>query len=233
MRSISRQFLLFCGLLTGLGLLSAGLPVGSGQAEQPPRQPQSPAQSEPATPPAESFAEPRVQLESAWLVADEAGGRVRLVDGSQPPGARERLYTARFRNEGGRADGGLQITVALPPEMRYVADSAVGPGAEISFSVDGGRNFAAPEQLTVPVDPDDPESAPRRATAADYSHIRWRLPGAFPPGTAGLVSFRARPAEPEADADPDSDNDSTSDPGSKPDSEPRPEPGAAAPAGTR
>lgn len=189
MRSISRGILLFGGLAAGLGLLLAGLPAGSGQSEP----------TGLAAPAAEPFTEPRVQLESAWLVADEASGRMRLVDGSQPPGARERLYTARFRNEGGRAAGGLQITVALPPAMRYVADSAVGPGAEISFSADGGRNFAAPAELTVPEDPDDPHSAARRATADDYSHVRWRLPGEFPPGTTGLVSFRARP-ESEAPA---------------------------------
>lgn len=200
MRSISLGILLFGGLAAGLGLLFAGLPAGQLEASGESAEAVTAAAAEPAAEPAvEPFAEPRVQLEAAWLVADEAGGRMRLVQGSQPPGARERLYTARFRNEGGRAADGLQITIALPPEMRYVADSAVGPGAEISFSVDGGRNFAAPAELTVPEDPDDPHSAARRATADDYSHVRWRLPGEFPPGTTGLVSFRARP-EPEAPA---------------------------------
>lgn len=194
MRSFSREILLFCGLFATLGLLSAGFPAGSAQPAESGATEASNATEEPGAP-AEPFAAPRALLESAWLVIDEATGSERIVSGPQPPDARERLYTARFRHEGDSTAGGLQITVAIPADMRYVANSAVGPGARISFSVDGGRNFAPPAELSVPAVPDDPQSPVRRASADDYTHIRWRLPGRFLPGTVGLVSFRARPAE--------------------------------------
>lgn len=203
MRSISREILLFCGVFTAVGLLLAGAPAGLAQPAGPgesevPGASAAAGESEPPAEAAGPVAELQALLESAWLVADEATGGLRLVTGPRPPGARERLYTARFRHQGDSVAAGLQITVAIPAGMRYVADSAVGPGAEISFSADDGRSFAPPAELSVPADPGDPQSAVRRATADDYTHIRWRLAGEFLPDTAGLVSFRARPAEAEA-----------------------------------
>lgn len=155
----------------------------------------------PADPPEVAMAEPPALLESAWLVTDEADGKVRLVNGPQPDGAEERHYTARFRYAGEGVANGLQITVAIPEGMRYVENTAVGPGAEISFSIDHGERFGPPEALHVIVEPATQEASDpstpsiRRAVPADYTHIRWRLPGRFLPGTAGLVSFRARPAQ--------------------------------------
>ena len=53
--------------------------------------------------------------------------------------------------------------------MRYVADSAVGPGAEVSYSVDGGRTFdMARESASCRA----ATASTRPATAADYTHIR-------------------------------------------------------------
>ena len=221
----------FCGVLAALGLFSGVLPAGSAQPGTA-GEIAGAVETGPPGAPAEAFVEAQVLLESAWLVADEATGGVRLVPGPRPPGARERLYTARFRHGGQSKADGLQVTVAIPPDMRYVADSAVGPGAQVSFSIDGGRNFAPPAELSVPIDnvdandpdrPGAPESATRRATADDYSHIRWRLAGEFLPGTAGLVSFRALTAQPEPEPEPEP----------QPDAEARPDPESAAPAGTR
>lgn len=224
MRSFSREILLFGGLFAALGLLSAGFRAGSAQPAESGATEASGAPEEPG-PPTEPFAEPRALLESAWLVSDEAAGSERLVSGPQPPGARERVYTARFRYEGDSTAGGLQITVAIPADIRYVADSAMGPGARISYSVDGGRNFAPPGELSLPAEPDDPQSPARRARADDYTHIRWYLPGRFLPGTAGLVSFRARTAEPGPEAEPEAEP--------EPGPEPRADAEAAAPAGNR
>jgi hypothetical protein len=140
--------------------------------------------------------EPTVTVESAWLAATTEGGE-HLVAGPRPEGASEQLVTARFRYEGTRPAPRLRIVLAIPDGMHYVADSALGPGAEISYSVDGGQSFGPAAALSLPVDADDPDTAMRTAKTTDYSHIRWELPGTHPPGLAGLVSFRARPVEPE------------------------------------
>jgi hypothetical protein len=71
--------------------------------------------------------------------------------------------------------------------MSYVADSAVAPGAEVSYSVDGGRTFDAPENLTV----HGPDGKERPAMAADYTHIRWVLKNRLKAGSMTLARFRA------------------------------------------
>jgi hypothetical protein len=130
-------------------------------------------------------AEPSVVIESAWLAAGATEG-----------GA-EQLFTVRFRYGGDAPANGLRIVLAVPEGLRYVAGSAIGPGAELSYSVDGGLSFAPAGELEVAVDPDDAEAGLQAAQAEDYSHIRWDLPGTFAPGVSGLVSFRASsPAAP-------------------------------------
>src|SRR6202795_1552518 len=48
------------------------------------------------------------------------------------------IYTLEVRNTGAAALDAPIVTHPVPEHMRYVADSAVGPGAEVSYSVDGG-----------------------------------------------------------------------------------------------
>lgn len=146
-------------------------------------------------------AEPRVVVESAWLVPSGNPAGMRIVTGPRPADAAESLVTARFRYEGDAPAEGLRIVLAIPADLALVADSATGPGAVVSCSVDGGASFGATDALTVPDDGEKP-GAVRPATPADCTHIRWDLPGEHPPGIAGLVSFRARPMVAGAGAAP-------------------------------
>jgi hypothetical protein len=155
----------------------------------------------PSHAPAQDATDLDVATTSAWVIAAEDGAGERLVDGAQPEGATERLFTARFRYEGAQAATGLRIVLAVPEGFVYVAGSALGPGAETRYSVDGGRTFGAATDLTLPVDPQNPLRTSRPADPADYSHIRWELPGTHPAGLAGLVSFRARLAGAAMDAE--------------------------------
>ena len=125
--------------------------------------------------------------------------RVRRADADRPveaassgpgPAEAERLYTVRFRYRGTGPAQGLVLVVPLPVDTWYVPDSATGPGAVISFSVDRGASFDLPEALVARNEAGDE----RPATPADYTHIRWELAGEFPPGLSGIVSFRARVA---------------------------------------
>jgi uncharacterized repeat protein (TIGR01451 family) len=99
----------------------------------------------------------------------------------------EVFYTLEIRNTGSRPLPPPTVDFAIPEHMRYIADSAVGAGAEVSYSVDGGHTFDRPENLSVvPVGAD-----PRPATAADYTHIRWRLKHALQAKAMALARFRA------------------------------------------
>lgn len=180
------------------GFLALAVPPAAAQAgagaEEPPLGIPESAPPPPAAPPAPPPGRPRVTLESAWLVADDASGQLRVVGVKPPETAPQRLHTARFRHDGIVVVAGLEVVLEIPAGMHYIDGSATGPGAHITFSVDSGRSFAPPDSLRVATDPAEPESPTRRATAEDYTHIRYELPGEYPPGTAGLVSFRARPA---------------------------------------
>jgi hypothetical protein len=63
----------------------------------------------------------------------------------------------------------------------------VGPGAAVTYSVDGGRTFDRPENLKVPA----PDGAVRPAIAADYTDIRWQLKISLKPNSVAFVRFRA------------------------------------------
>jgi uncharacterized repeat protein (TIGR01451 family) len=99
----------------------------------------------------------------------------------------EVFYTLEIRNTGSRPLPPPTVDFAIPEHMRYIANSAVGAGAEVSYSVDGGHTFDRPENLAVAAGGGDP----RLATAADYTHIRWRLKHALQAKAMALARFRA------------------------------------------
>jgi uncharacterized repeat protein (TIGR01451 family) len=118
-----------------------------------------------------------------------ANGRevVKLIPADRVvPGDRV-IYTLEVRNTGASIVESPIVMHAVPEHMRYVADSAVGPGAEVTFSVDGGRSFGRSESLTVK----GQDGQPRRAVAADYTDIRWQLKNSLKPNSVAFVRFRA------------------------------------------
>jgi uncharacterized repeat protein (TIGR01451 family) len=105
----------------------------------------------------------------------------RVVPGDQV------VYTLEIRNTGTRAVPAPSVPFEIPEHMRYVADSAAGPGAEVSYSVDGGYTFDRPENLKVA----GPKGQMRLATAADYTHIRWQLKHSLKGNSVAFARFRA------------------------------------------
>jgi uncharacterized repeat protein (TIGR01451 family) len=79
----------------------------------------------------------------------------------------------------------VTINNAVPEHMTYIADSAAGPGTDITYSVDG-KSFAAPAQLTV-----QENGAARKARADEYRQIRWVFKDSLQPGASAFARFRA------------------------------------------
>jgi uncharacterized repeat protein (TIGR01451 family) len=77
------------------------------------------------------------------------------------------------------------INGAVPEHMTYVANSAIGPGSDVEFSVDG-KTFAAADQLTVVEN-----GATRKARPDEYKRIRWNFKNSFAPGAQGFGRYRA------------------------------------------
>jgi hypothetical protein len=97
-------------------------------------------------------------------------------------------YTLEARNTAPVTLPSPTVTYPVPEHMWYAADSAIGPGAEVSYSVDGGRHFDVPENLTI----QGPDGSSRPATAADYTNIQWQLKNALKANSVAFVRFRAR-----------------------------------------
>ncbi len=98
------------------------------------------------------------------------------------------IYTLEVRNTAPITVPRAVVTYAVPEHMTYSPDSAVGPGAEVTYSVDVGRSFDVPENLKI----QEPGGQLRAATAADYTHIRWQLKNALKANSVAFVRFRAR-----------------------------------------
>lgn len=97
------------------------------------------------------------------------------------------VYTIRYENTGKDEAEDVYITNPIPEHMGYVDGTASGEHTVVTFSVDGGKTFDAPQNLKVP----GANGELRQATAQDYTHIRWMLEDDVPAQATGAVSFRA------------------------------------------
>lgn len=92
-------------------------------------------------------------------------------------------YTVRITNPTPVFANNVVVNQRVPANTIYMEGSAVGPGAEIEFSVDGGVTYARSADLKL----DDGTRAPPER----YTHIRWRLQNPLAPGAMALARFRA------------------------------------------
>ncbi|MBD1842102.1 hypothetical protein H6F89_01485 [Cyanobacteria bacterium FACHB-63] len=75
------------------------------------------------------------------------------------------------KNTGDRAAEKLVITQPVPKGTIYEIGTAIPSGAELSYSIDGGKTFSANPlvQVTLP----DGRTEMQLAPAEAYSHVRW------------------------------------------------------------
>jgi hypothetical protein len=137
---------------------------------------------------------PRDLLVSSQLerIRPTAGGDAEdtaqdAIDAAAP--ADELIVSVRFANSSDHVLDAIRITSPIPADLSYVADSASGPGADVLYSVDGGRSFGRPEELAMQA----PDGSVRGAEPADYTHVRWVLRTSLDAGASGVARFRAVP----------------------------------------
>ncbi len=97
------------------------------------------------------------------------------------------IYTIYCSNGADQPAERVVITNPIPKHMRYQDQSAFGPDAAITFSIDGGQTFEKPDKLHVV----DPTGRSFPASPADFTHVRWVLEQALAPRATGQVGFRA------------------------------------------
>lgn len=125
--------------------------------------------------------------ETEQEVVNEKGERVRrLMPAARVTPGTEVVWTVTASNLCSQPVGNVLIDNPMPEHMRYVADSALGAGAEISYSLDG-RYYGSPDTLRVR----DGDGRERLARADEYTHIRWSFRNAIAPGQLAIARFRA------------------------------------------
>jgi hypothetical protein len=103
--------------------------------------------------------------------------------------AEQIIVSVRFTNATAEIIDSIRITSAVPPDLKYVAESASGPGSDVLFSVDHGMSFGRPDELRST----NPDGSVRSANPADYTHVRWTLRAPLDAGATGIARFRAVP----------------------------------------
>ena len=118
--------------------------------------------------------------------ADKADARKLVPADDLAPGD-ELVITVTFLNTTPQALDGVRITQPIPPSLRYVEGSGVGPGSEVLYSADGGSTYGQPNELRVLT----PEGVRRVATPNDYTQVRWLIKAPLAAGARAFVRFRA------------------------------------------
>lgn len=138
-----------------------------------------------------ALAKPRLEIAIAQAREVLEGKKTRMVPiQSASPGDIVQ-YTLTYANKGDEVANDAVIDDPIPKGTTFLANTAAGEGAEVSFSSDGGKNFAAPVKLTYEIRLPSGEVEKRVATPADYTHVRFLIKHVAA-GASGNVAFRVR-----------------------------------------
>lgn len=124
-----------------------------------------------------------VQKEEVF-VNDAGESEIRLVPAEVVVPGETVFYTITFVNSSEESADNVVITNPIENHRVYVDGSAFGPGTDMRFSVDGGKTFAAANDLTVTDNGDI-----RSAESSDYTHIRWVMKNNLAAGAQGTARF--------------------------------------------
>ena len=116
----------------------------------------------------------------------EQGQKVkRLVAVDKVVPGDEIVWTITATNVCKEPTADVVIANPVPAHMKYVANSAMGTGADIAYSLDG-KEFRSSAELQV-----RGADGARTARADEYRAIRWTYKSAFAPGATAFVRYRA------------------------------------------
>ena len=125
--------------------------------------------------------------ESEQQYTNDAGQKsTRLVPASKVVPGDEVVWTITAKNVCDKAADNIVIANPLPAEMSYIANSAMGVGADITYSLDG-KEFNTPASIVI----HDANGVRRTAAADEYRAVRWAYKNAIAPGASTFVRYRA------------------------------------------
>jgi uncharacterized repeat protein (TIGR01451 family) len=101
------------------------------------------------------------------------------------------FYTLNFINSGDEAATAVVLDDPIPLGTVYLPGSAYGAGAEINFSIDGGKSFKKASLLTYEVKLPNGKMEQRVASPEEYTQIRWVI-NKIDAGAKGTVGFQVK-----------------------------------------
>ena len=101
------------------------------------------------------------------------------------------FYTLSYVNSGDDVATNAVMDDPIPKGTVYLAGSAFGNDAEITFSIDNGKTFKKPSLLTSEVKLPSGKIEKRTASPEQYTHIRWTV-SVIPAHGSGQVGFQVR-----------------------------------------
>ena len=117
----------------------------------------------------------------------EQGQKVkRLVPAGKVVPGNEVVWTITAVNVCKTPTDNVVVANPVPEQMTYVANSAMGVGTDIAYSLDG-KEFKSAAELQVRA----ADGSTRVARADEYRAIRWTYQAAFAPGATAFVRYRA------------------------------------------
>lgn len=125
------------------------------------------------------------EQEHAVTAADGSASRQYQPATRVVPGT-EVVWITSARNTCSKPAEHVVIDQPVPEHMVFVADSAIGGGAQISLSTDG-KDYRAASQLTAR----NVDGSSRPARATDVRFVRWTLTSAIAPQDQFTARFRA------------------------------------------
>lgn len=127
----------------------------------------------------------KIELEKSTPSADgQSPKKTYVAPDVVVPGDRIRVALT-FTNNGTAPAAGVNLVNPIPDGLMF-DDTADTAG--FGVSTDGGKTFGTLASLAIAVD----GGAPRAATAADVTHVRWLWPDAIGPGQSRSVAFFGR-----------------------------------------
>jgi len=99
------------------------------------------------------------------------------------------FYTVFFRNDGNEKATNAVIENQIPKDTSYVAGSAQGKDAEITFSIDGGKSYNKPNLIFYEFRDQQGKTVKRVASSDKYTNIHWLIP-VIEAGAQGTVSYK-------------------------------------------
>jgi uncharacterized repeat protein (TIGR01451 family) len=99
-------------------------------------------------------------------------------------------YTLTCSNIGDQAATAVKVNDPIPKEVVFQVGSAFGDNSEVTFSIDGGKNYKLPTLLSYKIRTSDGSFEERLASPDEYTHIQWQI-ASIPAKATVNVGFRA------------------------------------------